>query len=220
MKVSSKCAQWLGGGALLLMALGGQAQITSSLPRDQYGALIAPDPTPEQRELGKQLLDKVLDVVLTIPLSEPEKVFLAIGFKNSSRSVHPTNEFNASSGQAQGVAAVGLTSASIMKLTNLPPESKQSPYGFTTNINFGLVCIHVDDVWVRLKPLAKEVVTRDRVRIHPYPLAPRQKMDVLSFLNLNHLTGRVSTLSLSFDYQYCANTITVNYAPTTQEEQP
>lgn len=219
MKAINQCMQWLVVGALLLTALDGQAQITSSLPRDQYGAIIAPDPTPEQRELGKQLLEKILDAVLTIPLSEPEKVIRALGFEKPTKYVRAEYESVSFHGPAQGVAGQGFKGVSITKYTNLPAESKQLPYGLSSNLNFGLVCIHVDDALVRLKPLAKEVNTRDRVRIHPYPLAPQQKMDVVSFRNLIHPYGLIR-VTLSFDYQYCANGITVSYTPTTQGEQP
>lgn len=218
MKVTSKCAQWFVRGALLLMALVGQAQTAPSLPKDQYGAIIAPDPKPERRELGKQVLDQILDVVLTISLSEPEKVIQALGFQKPTKYVYPEFEAVWIRGQAQGATGQGHRGIHIYKYTNLPPESKKSLYYLSTSFNLGSICIHVDDALARLKPVAEKVVVSDLVRTGPYPFAPQQKIDALSFWDIADSSGRVDLFTLVFAYQYCANSLAVHYTPKSQKE--
>jgi hypothetical protein len=219
MKAINNCgSKFLAHALLLLMAFNCQAQVTSALPRDQYGAVIAPDPTPEQRELGKQLLEKILDVMLTIPLSEPERLIRALGFERTSKAVYPTNEYTVSKGRNEGATGAGLSSASVTKLTGLPAKSNQPPYNFTSSFNRGIACIHVDDALPRVSPLAQRIEMSDRVRIHPYPLAPRQKLDVIDFWGIRHSFGRIDILVLSFDYQFCATRVSINYTPLTQGE--
>lgn len=202
-----------------------QAQSPAPMPRDELGRLVLPDPTPEQREQGKQLLEKILSVMRTIPLTDGEKVLNGLGFQKFRRYAGPEYESIATTdGEAGTSEDQGFSHIEITKFTVLPTPLKWSPFMLSGYLayerGYAGPCIHVEDAMTRLRPLARTVSFSPTISTEPCPYSPRQEVDRAGFSGFTHPQGRIDVISLTYEKQFCAFAITVHYMPASGGTQP
>lgn len=211
--------------ALAFFAWTAQAHDPAPTQRGEKGLIVLPDPTPEQRERGRQLLDKILKVVQSIPLTDSERVLNELGFDVLTKRQRPTFEAylpktEDDADRARTYAKSGFTGISTIKYTVLPPPPPWSQASLTASLDRANYCISVDDGRQTLSPIFKKESTEIRTPMHPSRYARQQSVSILVFEYMTHPVGHISSFVLSYEYQKCAERITVNYNTTSGGNQP
>jgi len=192
-----------------------QAQTSTPLPRDQNGRLILPGPTPEQRERGRQLLNKTLHVVQTIPLTESETILSELGYINtesrmdSNRLIFTPIEKNF----RPNPDGLGFEWLGVSRSNLVPISLEQKPSSLSGGFDTKFYCVHIDDTIERLKHLAQNVKFEELVRTHGSLYSVKQRIDSVVFERIAHAQGQIRFISLIYDHQYCAFSINIQYTP-------
>lgn len=181
-----------------------------------------PLPTEAQLQRGRELLDKIVYVITSVPLSDAPAVLKVFGFTELNRKEYPDHAWVGVNGhvgdfaQMQELAGTGFSDIVVQPWIDDPHHDVVAR--FFADFALGETCVTMDDARRVLESIATAVTSKPMRYIHPVQRPkPLHETGGLSFFGLRTPLYPVASITFTFEYQTCAQSFGFTYRKANKE---
>ena len=181
-----------------------------------------PLPTEAQLQRGRELLDKIVYVITSVPLSDAPAVLKVFGFTELNRKEYSDHAWVGVKGhvghfaQMEELAGTGFSHIDVQPWIDDPHLNLVAR--FSASFARSETCVTMDDARRVLEPIAT-TVTSKRIRdIHPVQRPkPLHETAGLAFSGLRTPFNPAAEITFRFEYQTCAQSFGFAYFNANKE---
>lgn len=164
---------------------------------------------------GRSLLEKIGYLSKNIPLTNPGEAMGYLGFHETKTSVFPTNtritpvRKNGDNLTSEELLGSGITSIAILPVINDPRTKRFARLDIV--FNPAEACVHIDDVQSMFSGAKTKIISPSWAS-DPKPQPPRaHDIGALTFSPIQTPLGLIGSITFSFRYQPCAESVGIGY---------